>query len=180
MRISIKDITLIGMLSSILFALQYILQGIPNVELVSLLILVYTCVLKRKTLLIISVFVLLEGFFYGFGTWFIGYLYVWFLLYLLGRLLCRNNNPLNLPSLTWALTSGAFGLSFGALFSLISFFMGVRSGGLSGGLNSAFANWVSGIIFDLIHGASNFFVALFLFKPSYKVLNTLMKSYESG
>ncbi|SHO50720.1 hypothetical protein [Anaerocolumna xylanovorans] len=178
MKISIKNITLIGMLSSILFALQYILQGIPNIELVSLLVLVYTCVLKRKTLLIITVFVLLEGLFFGFGTWFIGYLYVWFLLYLLGRILCRNNNPLNLPSLTWALVSGAFGLSFGALFAPISFFMVLTSSGFSGGLQNAFAYWMSGIIFDLIHGVSNFFVALFLFKPSYKVLSFLMKSYE--
>lgn len=178
MHTNVKNITLIGLLSSILFALQYILQGIPNIELVSLLILVYTCVLKKKTLFIIAVFVLLEGVFYGFGIWFIGYLYVWFLLYLIGRLLCRKNNPADLPSLTWALVSGAFGLSFGALFSLINFFMGFVSGGISGGLSSAFAYWVSGIVFDLIHGISNFFVALFLFRPAYKVLNTLMKSYE--
>ncbi len=177
MRISIKNITLIGMLSSILFALQYILQGIPNVELVSLLILVYTCVLKRKTLYIIAVFVLLEGFFYGFGIWFIGYLYIWFLLYVIARLLCKNHAPLEIHPLTWALASGAFGLGFGASFALISFFLGLASGGISGGLTSAFGYWVSGITFDLIHGISNFLVALFLFRPSYKVLNMLTKNY---
>lgn len=178
MRTSIKTITLIGMLSSILFALQYILQGIPNVELVTLLILVYTCVLKKRALFIIAVFVLLEGIFFGFGIWFIGYLYVWFLLYLIARLLCRKSTPLEISSLTWALVAGAFGLGFGAMFALISFFMGFVSGGISGGLNSAFAYWISGITFDLIHGISNFFVALFLFKPAYKVLASLMRSYE--
>jgi len=153
------------------------LQGIPNVELVSPLILVYTCVLKRKTLFIIAVFVLMEGFFYGFGIWFIGYLYVWFLLYLIARLLCKNHDPLELPSLTWALSSGAFGLVFGALFALTSFFLGLAEGGIRGGLTSAFAYWVSGITFDLVHGISNFLVALFLFKPSYKMLNMLTRNY---
>jgi energy-coupling factor transport system substrate-specific component len=174
----IKDTVIIGLLSSVLFAVQYILQGIPNIELVSLLILVYTCILKRKTLFIIAVFVLLEGFFYGFGIWFIGYLYVWFILYLIGRLIIRKTPPLEQSSIIWALASGSFGLCFGAFFALISFLMGLQSGGFQGGLNSAFGYWVSGLTFDIIHGIGNFIVALVLFKPVYKVLNRLMKNYN--
>lgn len=173
----IKDIVIIGLLSSVLFAVQYILQGIPNIELVSLLILVYTSILKRKTLFIIAVFVLLEGFFYGFGIWFIGYLYVWFILYLIGRLITRRTPPLEQSSIIWALVSGSFGLCFGGFFAFISFLMGLQSGGFQGGLNSAFGYWVSGLTFDIIHGIANFIVALVLFKPVYKVLNRLMKNY---
>lgn len=175
----VKDITVIGMLSAVIFALQYVLQGIPNIELVSLLILVYTCLLKNKALYIIIVFVLLEGFAFGFGIWFIGYLYVWFILYLLGRLLLRNGNPLDQPSVAWALVSGGFGLCFGAFFALITFFMGLRNGGLQTGLNSAFAYWVSGITFDLFHGISNFFIALLLFKPVCRIFCKLLKIYEN-
>lgn len=174
----VKNITLIGMLSAVIFALQYILQGLPNIELVSLLILVYTCLLKKDALYIIAVFVLLEGFFYGFSIWFIGYLYVWFILYLIALLLMRDKNPLEQPSLIWALASGGFGLSFGTLFALINFFLGLTSGGLQTGLNSAFAYWVNGITFDIVHGISNFIVALFLFKPVYRVLQRLISTYN--
>ena len=40
-----------------------------------------------------------------------------------------------------------------------------------GGIRTAFAWWVAGIPFDIIHGISNFILMLILYKPLRKVLD---------
>ena len=106
-----KSIVLIGMMSSLLFVGQVALAFLPNVEIVSLLIILYTLIFKKKTIFIIYVFVLLEGLMYGFGVWWFGYLYIWTILYFITMLLNKMTSPFY-----WSLTSAAFGLSFGALY----------------------------------------------------------------
>ena len=169
---NLKEIPLIGMLSAILLVIQITIGFIPNIELVSLLIIIYTLVLKKKVLYIISIFIFLEGLFYGFGLWWINYLYIWFILAIITSIFRKETSPI-----IWALVSGFFGLSFGALCSVPYFFMGLSSGGVEAGLNTALAYWISGIPFDLIHGISNFILALVLFKPLYKLINHFYKKY---
>ncbi|HHU71545.1 MAG TPA: hypothetical protein GXZ21_05865 [Clostridiales bacterium] len=158
----IKDIVIIGMMGAILVGIQVAmgLLPIPNLELVSLLVIVFTLVFGYRTLYIIYIFVLLEGFFYGFGPWWINYLYVWTILFFVANFF-RKRKELIL----WATISGAFGLGFGALCSIPYF--------ITGGFPTGIAYWVSGIPFDIIHGIGNFIVTLFLFKPIYRILNKL-------
>ncbi len=159
-----KSIVLIGMMASLLFVVQVSLSFIPNVELVSLLIILYTKLFHKKTIFIIYVFVLLEGLMYGFGIWWFGYLYVWIILYII-------ITKLNHASLyTYAIVSSAFGLSFGALFSIPYFLIGRFSFGIS--------FWISGIPFDITHSISNFILILILYKPLFFVLDKLNKQYE--
>jgi energy-coupling factor transport system substrate-specific component len=163
-----KDIVLIGMLGAVLVAVQYTLAFLPNIELVSLLIIVYSLVLNRKAPYIICLFILLEGLLFGFGLWWINYLYIWGILYLVVTILKKERS-----SFIWAMISGGFGFSFGALCSIPYFFMGVINGSLRNGLQSAFAYWIAGIPFDLIHGIANYIIALVLFKPIYQILTKL-------
>ena len=72
-----REIVTMGILSAILLAAQVSLGFLPNIELVTLLLIVYTLVLKKKVFFVIYVFVLLEGMIYGLGLWWINYLYVW-------------------------------------------------------------------------------------------------------
>ena len=67
-------------------------------------------------------------------------------------------------SLGWALISGFYGLAFGALCE-IPWLVTV-------GFRVAFTAWVAGIPFDLVHGISNFLIALVL-QPLYKLLMNL-------
>lgn len=148
----IKDIALLGMLGSILFITQVVLAFLPNIELVSLLVIVYTQKYQKKALYTIYIFALLEGLFYGFGIWWIMYLYVWTILWFI--VLCFRKNT---QAFFWALVSGAFGISFGALCSVPYFIIG--------GIRGGFAYWVSGIPFDIPHGIGNFIIALALYRP---------------
>lgn len=72
-----REIVTMGILSAVLLAAQVSLGFLPNIEIVTLLIIVYTLVLRKKVFFVIYVFVLLEGLIYGFGLWWLNYLYVW-------------------------------------------------------------------------------------------------------
>lgn len=148
--------------TAILLVFQISLAGLPNIELVSLLLIVYTLVFKRKVLFIIYTFVLLEGLIFGFHLWWISYLYVWTILACLVWVFRKIKSPLG-----WAILSGVFGLFFGALCSIPYFFIG--------GASMAFANWVSGIMFDIVHCVSNFLICLLLWKPIYTLLSKIAK-----
>jgi energy-coupling factor transport system substrate-specific component len=160
------------MLGALLLSVQVGLAFLPNVELVSLFIIVYTIVFRKKALYIISIFILLEGILYGFGLWWLNYLYVWFVLYLITMIFRKEHS-----SFLWAMISGVYGLFFGALCAILYFFIGSYNGSLYSGFQSAFAYWISGIPFDLTHGIANFLIALILFKPLYRILDRLNETY---
>lgn len=157
-----KDIVMIGMMSAVLVAVQVGLSFIPNFEMISLLIILYTIFYGYKTLFIIYIFVLAEGLIYGFGEWWFYYTYVWSILFLFAYLFRKRRS-----SFFWAILSGLFGLSFGALCSILKCFLG--------GIRVGFAFWISGIPFDLPHGFFNFILAFALFHPLYQVLNYIQK-----
>ena len=157
MKATAKDIVLCALLAARLLVLQVALGFLPNIEVVSLLIIVYTLVLERRALWIIYVFAFLEGLVYGFGIWWWNYLYVWTILYAAVRLFRRNTS-----AVFWAVLSGLYGLGFGFLCSLVYL--------LSGGPGAMFANWVSGIPFDLVHGAGNFAVAMVFYQPLMRLM----------
>jgi len=101
----------------------------------------------RKTLVMIYGFVLLEGLYYGFGLWFINYLYIWTILYAVARLMRRYKGYLG-----WVILLASFGFAFGLLCAIPNLFIG--------GIGLAVSYFVSGIPFDIIHGVSNGMLAL--------------------
>lgn len=143
------------------------LSFLPNIELVSLLVIIFTLVYKRKVLYIIYVFALLQGLLYGFSIWWVTYLYVWTVLAGITYLFRKTESPL-----VWAMISGFYGLAFGALCEIPWL--------VTMGFKVAATAWVAGIPFDLVHGVGNFFLALVLFKPLYKLLNKLESARAAG
>ena len=156
-----RRVVLCALLAAVMTALKEAMALLPNIEPVSLLIIVYTLVFGKNVFYIIYTFILLEGLLYGFHLWWVTYLYIWPLLALAVLLIGRGRER---PPLLWAVVSGAFGLSFGALDALPY---------LAGGPAAAFSRWVSGIPFDLLHCAGNFFLALGLVRPLCRVLTRL-------
>lgn len=163
MKYKTFEIVLLGMLGAIAYVGQVALSFLPNIEVVSILFIVYTKVFGKKALFPIYVFVLLEGIFWGFGSWWIMYLYVWAVLWGITMLFHRNESVV-----LWAVTNGAFGLVFGALCSITQ--------GVMFGIGSGFAYFISGIPFDIVHCIGNFFTALFLYKPLTILLSKVRKT----
>ena len=146
------------------FALKMAMAQLPNIEPVSLMVMLAAVCFGWRGLYAVYLYVFLEFTVWGVGLWNINYLYVWLVLFAAARLLRRVESPL-----MWAALSGCFGLLFGALCALVYW--------VTGGW--AFAVRVAGIPMDLFHGAGNFVVALALFRPLRKALSVFQKRYAS-
>ena len=152
---------ILSVLGALLIAIQVALAVLPNIELVSLLVAIYALVLGKYCFAPIYVFVLVEGLLYGFGIWWVHYLYVWSLLAVVCLALRRYAST---PVIV--IVNGAFGLLFGALCALTYLFIG--------GIPGAIAYWLSGLPFDFLHCVGNIVAALVLFRPLYRVFERML------
>ena len=148
--------TLFGILGAMTFSAKYVMAGLPNIEPVSLMVMVFGAVFGIRALYPVGVYIAMEFLFYGLGIWNVMYLYIWPLLVLLAYLLRNMDDRIG-----WALVSGGFGLFFGVLCAPVDVVIG--------GLSYAVSKWISGIPFDLTHCAGNFVIALVLFIPLRKL-----------
>ena len=105
-----KELVTIAILAALLYIVQVAFSFLPNIELVSLLILIYTLVFDKMTLKIIAVFIILEGVQWGFGLWWWSYIYVWPILYFVVRWLKKFIRIDD--SISWAVVLGFYGLFF--------------------------------------------------------------------
>ena len=154
----VRKITRIALLSAILYVSKVALEFLPNVELVSLLTVLYTLVFGKEAFLIVTVFNLFELIQWWFGTWWVSYLYVWPLLVLITLLLKK---IIKEEFLIWSVVSGLFGLIFGSLFAIV--YLPVDPA-------YALAYWISGLPWDVWHGVCNFVLMLVIGKPLYLLL----------
>lgn len=136
------------------------MMGIPNIELTSFWIIMFTLLFGSRILLVIPAFILIEGCMFGFGIWWVMYLYAWPLLALLTWIFRKQEHVL-----FWAILSGVFGLFFGALCAIPYVVNGALGGSIRSGLYAGFTWWVAGIPYDLLHCAGNFVLMLVLYHP---------------
>ena len=132
---------------------------LPNIEPVSLMVMLFAVVFGKKCIYPLYLYVLMEILFYGLGIWNINYLYIWAILAIAAYCLRKTTG-----TLPWAILSGSFGLLFGLLCAPVDIAIG--------GIGYAITKWASGIPFDLAHCAGNFAIALLLFAPLRKLLQT--------
>lgn len=147
-----RRIVTAALLAALLMVSKFALDGLPNIELVSLLLILYTLEWPGLALPALYTYVFLYGLMNGFGLWWLGQLYIWLPLVAAARLLRRWDH-----ALLWAVVSGAFGLCYGALYAV--------SYAAMNGPVAGVAWWITGIPFDLLHGGGNFVVALALYRP---------------
>lgn len=151
----VKELVFISVLAGILVISKEILAFLPNIELVSFLVIVYTHSLGcARTVMICTIFSFVEILLYGIGPWTPMYFMVWPLLSLVTHLVKKQCST----EFRLALLSGTFGLAFGLLMSIPYFFIGFEAG---------LAYFLKGIPFDLIHGIGNYLVMLVLFPTVY-------------
>lgn len=143
------------MLGALMYASKIVMELLPNIHLLGTFIIAITVVYRKKALYPIYIYVLLNGLFAGFATWWIPYLYIWTILWAAVMLL-----PVNMPEKTrpivYMTVCGLHGLLFGLLYA--------PAQALIYGLNfDATITWiVAGLPYDLIHGASNFCCGLLI------------------
>lgn len=165
MKLGVRDICILALFGALMYAVQVAMAVLPNVEAVSLLVILVTVCYGWRALYPVAVFVLLEGVTYGFGIWWYFYLYAWPLLVVLCMLVRR---VCGARGWAWAIVSGVYGFLFGALYAALFLVIGSPQ--------TALAAWLSGLVFDALHAAGNFALCLVLFRPLYILLQRLTTS----
>lgn len=159
-KLTVRELVLFAVLGAMTFAAKYVMSFLPNIEPVSLCVMLFAVVFGKKWVYPVYLYVLLEILFYGISLWNVNYLYIWAVLAVAAYFLRDMRS-----SVGWAILSGGFGLLFGALCGIVDVFVG--------GFSYAVTKWVSGIPFDLAHCAGNFVLALLLFRPMRSLMERL-------
>lgn len=157
-KTSVFDVALVGIMVAVIEVCKVAMMELPNIELTSFWLLMFSKHFGRKVYFVVPVFILIEGAIFGFGDWWVMYLYAWPLLVLVARFFRKSDE-----ALTWAIISGIFGLSFGFLCVLSKILF-------LGSAEAAFAWWIAGIPWDFVHAGANFVLMLLLYKPMSKAM----------
>lgn len=164
-RLTARDITIMALMVAIIEVSKVALAQIPNVELTSFWVIMFTLYFGTRIFYVIPVFILIEGMMYGFNLWWIMYLYAWPMLAIVVLVFKKMKTAWE-----WSFVSGLFGLCFGFLCAIPYIF--------TSGIAGAFAWWVAGIPWDLVHGIANFVIMLVLYKPM-KLVMSKMQNVQS-
>lgn len=168
-RLTIQDIALMGVMVAVIEACKVAMAFLPNIELTSFWIIMFTLLFQWRILFVIPVFILVEGAMYGFGLWWVMYLYAWPLLALIVYVCAEQESVW-----FWSFLSAMFGFSFGLLCAIPYVVIGIVDD-IRSGLYAGFTWWVAGIPFDIIHGVGNFVLMAVLYKPVRLAMKRIRK-----
>lgn len=155
-----RDVAIMGMMVCTMEVGKLALSMVPNVEVVSFLIILYTIYFGRKTIYGVVAFVLIECAIWGLGPWTFMYLYIWPLLSIVAYLFRKVDSKW-----FWSVFSAVFGLLFGPLCSLTYL--------VTGGPYMAFTWWIAGIPWDILHGVANFVIMTVLYTPMVRLMKRI-------
>ena len=156
-----------GLFAAILVVSKEVLAFLPNVEIVTVLLMAYTTVYRFRALVPLYVFVLIEAFLYPSVISTLQYAYVWLILWGLVMLLPRKWQ--RLPAYVGIGT--LFGLAFGLLTAPVyAVYFGLNATGF-------WTYVVAGLSWDVTHAIGNLATA-FLAPILCRVLRTLEKQRE--
>ena len=170
-----KDIVLAALASALLSAGKQALVAIPNVEIVTLLIMLYAVCFKPQIAFIATaVYILIECFIWGLNTWVVAYLIHWnflaFATFLLAHVFKIENRFVYL-AFTIVVTA-----CFGVLTTAIDAYVSWYKSGIA--FEKFFVIiYMRGIYFYVVHVVGNAAFNLVLFGPLRDLLRKLMRKY---
>lgn len=168
MKLTVREVTIFAMLGGVMYASKLIMEFAPNVHLLGVFTIAFTVVYRKKALYPIYTFVLLNGMFSGFATWWIPYLYLWTVLWGVVMILPRNMSK-KVQTIVYMIVCALHGFLFGTLYAPAQAILY----GLD--LKGMVAWIVAGLPWDFVHGVSNFFCGI-LVMPIVSVLRLAQKN----
>lgn len=158
-----KEIVVFAMLGSILFISKLLMEWAPNIHFIGMLLMTYTLVYRKKALIPLYVFVLLEGVYAGFNLWWIPYVYVWLPLWGATMLLPKNM-PTKVAVPVYMVVCALGGFTYGTIyapFQALAFGLSIKG----------MIAWIAaGIPFDVMHGIGNLAAGTLIW-PLVKLIN---------
>ena len=171
MKLTVREMAVFSMLGALMYVSKIIMEIAPNIHLLGVFTVAFTVVYRQKALYPIYVYVILNGIFCGFATWWIPYLYIWTILWGAVMLLPRKMPGKVRPFVYMAVCS-AHGFLFGTLYA--------PAQALLFGLSfEKMLAWIAaGLTMDCIHGVSNFLCGT-LIMPIVTALQTAERAMGS-
>ena len=163
----IQETVLFAMLGTVMFVSKIVMELLPNIHLLGMLTMTYTLVFRKRALIPLYIYVMLNGLYAGFTMWWVPYLYIFTILWAATMLL-----PRRLPRWTRSLLYPAVCALHGFLFGILY----APAQAIMFGLDfSGMMAWIAaGLPFDLIHGISNLFTGA-LVLPFSELLRRLAR-----
>jgi len=158
------------MLGTLMFCSKIIMEILPNIHLLGMLTMTYTVAFRRKALLPIYIYVMLNGLYAGFNLWWVPYLYIWTILWAVTMLLPKNM-PKKAKCVVYPIVCCLHGIAFGTLYAPAQALMF----GLS--FKQMLAWIIAGLPWDIVHGIGNLFVGM-LIVPLSELLTKLMSKHH--
>ena len=155
MKLTPREITVFAMLGAIMYASKMIMEVIPNVHLLGVFTIAFTVVYRKKALYPIYTYVILNGIFSGFATWWVPYLYLWTILWGAVMLLPKEM-PARLRPVVYMGVCAMHGFLFGVLYAPAQAILYGMS------LKGMLAWIAAGLPWDFLHGVSNFFCGILI------------------
>lgn len=163
-----RQLTIFALLGAVMFCSKILMEWAPNIHLLGMLTMAYTLTYRKKALIPIYVYVLLQGAFAGFALWWIPYTYIWTILWGITMILPKNM-PAKIAVPVYMGVCALHGLCFGTLYAPVQAIMY----GLS--WKGMIAWIIAGLPFDAIHAAGNLVVGA-LILPLSRTLTKLEKT----
>ena len=148
MKLTVREITVYAMLGAVMYASKLIMEFAPNIHLLGVFTIAFTVVYRKKALYPIYTYVLLNGMFCGFATWWIPYLYLWTVLWGVIMVLPRNMSK-KVQTIVYMIVCALHGFLFGTLYAPAQAILY----GLD--LKGMVAWIVAGLPWDFVHGRSS-------------------------
>lgn len=148
-----------------MFCSKIIMEMFPNIHLLAMFTMVYTLVYREKALFPIYVYVLINGVYAGFATWWIPYLYIWTVLWGVTMLLPKKM-PKPVAAVVCPVVCGLHGLCFGTLYAPAQAIL------YGFDLEQTIAWIIAGLPWDVVHGIGDL-VAGLLILPLVRLLRKI-------
>lgn len=170
-KLSVREMCVFAMLGALMFASKIIMEVLPNIHILGMLTMAYTLAFRKKALIPLYVYIMLNGIFAGFATWWIPYLYIWTVLWGITILLPKRM-PKPVAIVVYPLICSLHGLFFGVLYA--------PAQALLFGLDfEGMLAWIAaGFVFDVTHAIGNFAAGL-LILPMSQLLIRLNQSNKT-
>ncbi len=164
-KLTIREMCIFAILGTVMYCSKLVMEVAPNIHLLGMFTMTLTIVYRKKALIPIYLYVFINGFFAGFATWWIPYLYIWTVLWGVTMLLPKKM-PDKIATFVYPVICALHGLLFGILYA--------PAQALLYGLNfKGMLAWIAaGLVFDIIHSAGNL-VAGILVLPMSKILKKI-------
>ena len=133
---------------------------------------VYTIVFRKKALIPIYLYVVMNGLFAGFALWWLPYLYIWTVLWAITMLIPRNI-PKKIACIVYPIICFLHGIAFGILYAPGQALM------YGFGFKQTVAWIIYGLPYDVIHGLGNIGLGM-LVLPLSELMKKLLKMQNNA